>query len=433
MRARSCPDSRIIQFARPRTALGEVCPYGEESREESQRHWKGNLLNGFAEPVNAATLPTMRYSESFRRATVCLLMVVVVVSISNGASDDLRFTHAITRAQTLLAKELQPKVPGYCVAVAVEGNRVWEACAGYADLGIKSPVTPDTLFRVGSISKSITSVGLMLLVEQGRMDLDVPIQTYLPDFPEKNAPISLRLLAGHLSGIRNYRGDEALSSIRHENYRSRLEIFAHDPLVAAPGMRFRYSGYNWTLIEAAMAQVAGVDFPTFIRTRVLKPLGLEHTFAENAELAEVRGTKFYEVGKDGQFVLGRPIDVSFAWAVGGYLATARDLVSFGCALQHPGLLSERSLQWLFHSQKTTDGESTGYGIGWYVYEQPRVIYHTGWTVGGLSVLLILPDKHVVIAIVTNRGALNVGESHPLHIDLESIGFQVAKAFADTST
>jgi serine beta-lactamase-like protein LACTB len=133
------------------------------------------------------------------------------------------------------------KVPGMSVAVAVNGAIVWSEAFGYADLEAKKPATTTTRFRIGSVSKPLTSAGLALLVQQGKIDLDAPIQKYIPDFPQKDGVITTRLLAGHLSGIRNYQGSEAASRQEYPSLRAGLKIFENDPLIAPPGTKFSYA------------------------------------------------------------------------------------------------------------------------------------------------------------------------------------------------
>ena len=340
---------------------------------------------------------------------------------------------AIEQAGALLERELLPKVPGMSVAVAVNGSTVWSQSFGYADLVNKIPVTAKTRFRVGSISKPLTAVGLALMVERGQLDLDAPIQTYIPDFPKKSPPLTVRLLAGHLSGIRDYRRGEALSDIAYPDARTRLKIFEEDPLIALPGEKFSYASYNWNVIEVAMERAAQMDFPVYMQANVLGPMRLGDTRAEQSGEADAPRTEFYEADALGAFVPGPQIDNRHAWASGGYLSTAEDLVRFGSALLQPGFLKDSSLQTLFTAQTTHDGKPTGYGVGWFVFPQPRVIYHSGETVGGLSILLILPDTKTVVAILTNRGGFNAPEGHRLHFNLEEIGFKVARFFASLAT
>ncbi|HMD55597.1 MAG TPA: serine hydrolase domain-containing protein, partial [Phycisphaerae bacterium] len=162
---------------------------------------------------------------------------------------------AISQAREIIQTEWAAKVPGLSIAVSVDGAELWSQAFGYADLENQTPATPTTRFRIGSVSKPLTAAGLALLVEQGRLDLDVPVQTYIPDFPQKDGLITLRRLAGHLTGIRNYRGIEAISNRSFPNLRSGLKIFEDDPLEAAPGTKFSYASYNWNVIGAVMEAV----------------------------------------------------------------------------------------------------------------------------------------------------------------------------------
>src|SRR5262249_44514223 len=157
------------------------------------------------------------------------------------------------------------------------GIILWSQGFGYADLATKTPATPVTRFRVGSISKSLTAAGLALLVERGRINMDAPVQDYIPDFPQKGAILTLRLLAGHLSGIRNYRGSEALSDKPYPNLRSALKVFEDDSLVSLPGTKFSYSSYNWNVIGVAIEAAAKQDYLRFMQDNIFEPLGMTNT------------------------------------------------------------------------------------------------------------------------------------------------------------
>ena len=165
-----------------------------------------------------------------------------------------RYFPAIDSARTLVESFMAlTDVPGASVTVMVDGRIVWSEGFGYADLELGTPVRAGlTKFRIGSVSKPLTAAALGVLVDQGKIDLDAPIQTYVPDFPEKRGPVTLRLLAGHLAGIRHYRGAEFLSSTNYETVAEGLAIFAADTLLFAPGSAYSYSSYGWNLISAAI-------------------------------------------------------------------------------------------------------------------------------------------------------------------------------------
>src|SRR2546421_4022268 len=141
------------------------------------------------------------------------------------------------------------------------------------------PVTAETQFRIGSVSKPITAVAVALLYEQGKLDLDAPVQRYVPSFPDEGFPITTRQLAGHLAGIRHYRGDEFLLNRRFTSVLAGLTIFQGDSLLFPPGTKFSYSTYGWNLISAVVEAAAGRGFLSYMGRQVFRAPGTAPTAA----------------------------------------------------------------------------------------------------------------------------------------------------------
>src|SRR2546426_9120253 len=167
------------------------------------------------------------------------------------------FAAIVARERTLVCERLATQIPGVQVAVAVNGKLVWSEGCGYADAERQQPVTRETQFRIGSVSKPLTATAVVLLYERGKLDLDAPVQRYVPSFPDKGYPITTRQLAGHLAGIRHYRGDEFVLNRRFGSVGEGLTIFQDDSLLFPPGTRFSYSSYGWNLISAVIEGAAG--------------------------------------------------------------------------------------------------------------------------------------------------------------------------------
>jgi serine beta-lactamase-like protein LACTB, mitochondrial len=315
-----------------------------------------------------------------------------------------RFAAAIEQARKVAQEILARGIPGVSVAVARDGAIVWAEGFGFADLEQRVPVWPATRFRIGSISKPLTADAVALLYEQGRLDLDAPVQRYVPSFPEKGHVITTRELAGHLAGIRHYKDGEFDNPRHYASVLEGLAIFENDPLIAPPGTKFNYSSYGWNLISAVVESASAENFISYMRDHGFLPLGMRDTVAdENADIIEHR-SRFYERAADGHWSNSPYSDNSYKWASGGFLSTAEDLVRFGSAHLHPGLLKQPTLDLLFTSQRTKSGEETGYGIGWgtpHKGQRFARIGHTGGSTGGTSALEIYPDSKVVVAILTN--------------------------------
>jgi CubicO group peptidase (beta-lactamase class C family) len=315
-----------------------------------------------------------------------------------------RYAEAIDFGRLIMTAIMERSgTPGMSVAVAVDGKILWSEGFGYADAENRVPVWEETKFRIGSVSKPLTAAALGLLYEQGRLDLDAPVQRYVPSFPEKRWPVTSRQVAGHLAGIRHYRGDEWLSNRRYATVLEGLEIFQDDSLLFEPGERFSYSSYGWNLLSAVVEGASGVDFLTYMQDNVFGPLGMIHTVAEHTDSIIPQRTSFYQRAEDGRVLNAPYVDNSYKWAGGGFISTPEDLVRFGMAHLGEGFLARGTVEMLWTSQRTNDGSETGYGIGWGTgtIDGNRSVSHGGGSVGGTTFLLVLPERRAAVAMVGN--------------------------------
>ena len=337
-------------------------------------------------------------------------------------------------ARALIAGE---KLPGLSLAVAVNGEIVWAEGFRWADLENQTPVTPATLFRIGSVSETLTAAAVGLLSERARLDLDAPVQRYVPSFPEQKWPISTRQLMAHTSGIRHHRGEE--ETFRQFNCADdveRLAIFAGDPLRFRPGTEHFYSSYGWVLVGAVVAAAADEPYLEFMQREILTPLGMESTIPDIAGQSDPRSAHFYypHFMLDPRYGLqdAPAVDLSCILPAGGFLSTPSDLVRFGSAMMGDALLDPATVEALQTPVQLASGESTGQALGWAVQRAPMGADETptkivsqglgdavrrsflsattvgGHVSGGTAALLTVPEHRIAIAVATNvSGAGNV--------------------------
>jgi len=361
------------------------------------------------------------------KAVLLALIVLQTACVSQPAklpAVDARWNAARARAHAIACEKLAPNLPGFALAVAVDGRIVWSEAFGYADLAAKRPATPATQFRIGSVSKPLTADAVAQLYEQGKLDLDAPVQRYVPTFPDKGVPVTTRLLGGHLAGIRHYQGNEFLLNRRFATVTAGLAIFENDSLVAPPGTRFSYSSYGFNLISAVVEGASGGEqFLTYVSRHVLKPLHMTSTAPDKNDSLIPNRTRFYERDSSGNFVVAPTVDNSYKWGGGGFLSTAEDLVRFGSAHLQPGYLKAATLELLFTPQHTTSGEATEYGIGWFIATDTlghRYVYHGGGSVGGTTAFGVDRDSRVVIALVTNLSSAPLDAANEIRLVFDSV-------------
>jgi serine beta-lactamase-like protein LACTB len=314
------------------------------------------------------------------------------------------------------------KIPGLSIAVgrtdgtthgSAQGLR-WSATYGVADLASGAAITPDSVFPLGSTSKPLTALLLGQLVDEGRIDLDAPIATYVPTFRPPNAsadaPVTARLAAGHLSGIRDYdRAKGEYDNATHfDSVRAAVEIFAADPLVSVPGSRYLYSAYNFVLLSAAIESAAGAEFLAALDERLVRPLGLTRTGPNRAPVPDL--VTSYVTGFRGRIVAARVGDPSNKWAAGGLVSTPREMVAIGNAVLEGRVVTPETFTMLTTPQRLSDGSDSGagYGLGWRRGERTLsdgrvvpVVHHGGTGPGSMSFFVLYPSEGLVVSMQAN--------------------------------
>ncbi len=295
--------------------------------------------------------------------------------------------------------------PGAAICVMRDGRIVWSAGFGMADLEQQVPVTTTTRFRIGSVSKALTSAALGRLVETGQLDLDAPVQRYVPGFPVKRYPVTVRQVAGHLAGIRHYLEGEFENQKHYPSQTEGLAMFARDSLLFEPGTNFEYSSFGYNLLGAVVEGATGGDFRTYMNEQVFRRAGMTHTTAEHPDsIIPGRGRYYTRTDSTGPIVNAIYVNNTYKWASGGFVSTPEDLARFGDALLQGKLVKPETRDLLWTSMHTADGAATEYGIGWTVEADSagrRRVRHSGGSVGGTAHLIIYPEQRTVVALVVN--------------------------------
>src|SRR3954468_23735933 len=234
--------------------------------------------------------------------------------------------------QLVRAYVAEQNLPGVSVAVGVGSDVVWAEGFGWADLEKRVAVSPETMFRIGTASTALTAAAAGLLLQQGRLKLDEVIQAYVPEYPEKPWPVTLRQLMAHVAGVRNDGGDEGPLLSKHcERTGDALKAFSDSPLLFEPGTKFRFSSYGWILVSAGVKPAAEAEpFLTFMNKKVFAPLGMDHTVPDStsqpiANRATAYFPRFAAEPRYGPELM-RDLDYSCYSGSSVYLSTPSDLV-----------------------------------------------------------------------------------------------------------
>jgi CubicO group peptidase (beta-lactamase class C family) len=355
------------------------------------------------------------------------------VPSATDATPSRTWADAVERGRQVMRAGLsEQNLPGLSVAVGVGGDIVWAEGFGWANLERRVPVTPGTRFRIGTASITLTSAAVGLLLEKDRLALDEAIQTYVPEFPKKEWPVTLRQLMGHTAGVRSDSGDEGPLFSQHcERPVEALQHFAEGKLLFEPGTQYRYSRYDWIMVSAAVEAAAGEEFLTFMRQQIFDPLGMHDTRDDSLtkEIRDLATPYFPRYAADPRFGpdVMRPVDYSCYAGSSAFLSTPSDLVRFAIAINSGKLLKPATVQLLQTSQRLPSGEETGYGLGWDLEtvtlagEHTRVIGHDGDSLGGIvASLMTFPERRLVVAVTSNIS----------YADTPALALKIAEAFVE---
>lgn len=326
------------------------------------------------------------------------------------------------------------RTPGIAVAVAFHGRLLYSEGVGFADLDNLVSATGSTVYNIGSVSKVQTAVAVMQLVEQGKVSLDDPIQHYVPTFPDKGSPITIRHIMTHTSGIRHYRPTDFPESEDNENLQliasleEGIKLFKDDPLLFRPGEYYLYSSYAVNLLQGVVEKASGTAFEEYMRRCVWVPAGmLDTSFDIPARIVPHRARGYQiDKGKTLNWPYG---DLTYKFASGGMLSTAEDLVRFGSALNHGSLLKAETMALMYKPvepvlQYQEKGPPKQAAAAWRQALMWRILrdgagrtlpYHCGTVRGAGACLVNYPDQDLVVAVM-----FNAYDRHPGYDDAQSI-------------
>lgn len=313
------------------------------------------------------------------------------------------FSEAKKQAEKIILYLLENKIiPGASISVTQKGHTIWEQGYGWADIKQRTPILPEkTLFRVASVSKPISAVSLAKMQEQGLIDWNNSLYDYVVDFPRKPFDFTVKQLAGHLAGIRAYKGREVFSN-RFLSISEGIEMFSNDPLLFAPGTKYHYNSFDWNLVSLAMQKAANIPFETYIKEQVFVPLGMHNTLPDMGGLIPNQATPYTKGKQD--FYPSTPVNNFYKLAGGGFLSTSQDVARLGNAVLSWQFLSPEIQSEMLQSQCLDTGEETGYSIGWQSTNDwnGRLYYgHVGNGIGGYTWFYIYPESQVVIVMCFN--------------------------------
>jgi CubicO group peptidase (beta-lactamase class C family) len=350
-----------------------------------------------------------------RKHFLFVLVVVAFLSTATWAQvpNKEKVVTGAERAFEKVTKAYVAPGPGCAAAVSLNGETVFEKAFGFADLEHDVANTPQTIFESGSVAKQFTAASLVLLQQEGKLSLDDPVRKYIPELPDYGAPLTIRHLLNHTSGIRDWgtvmsltgagRGDRVI------NQDLALDVITHQrSLDFTPGAEYSYSNSGYNLAAIIVERVSKQKFPAFVEERLFKPLGMKNSSWRDDYQRIVPGrAQAYSRQGNGPWRLNMPF--MNVYGNGGMLTTVGDWIKWNAMLDSKSL-GAPLVDALETRGVLNDGRKITYALGLEVskYKGLKDVSHGGATAGYQTFLARYPDNKVSIAVMCNGTSPSAG-------------------------
>lgn len=328
-----------------------------------------------------------------------LALLLFVLALPLAAADDLA-----ARLDALAAKQFKADEPGAAILVSKGGKPLLRKGYGMADLEQGIPISPDHVFRLGSITKQFTAVAVLQLVESGKIALDAPITKYLPDAPVHGKTITVEHLLTHTSGIPSYTGKQDFRKRIAENLEPQdmIDMVAKDALEFDPGTKWSYNNSGYILLGMLIEKVSGMPYAEYLEKNVYPRAGLTSTrYGDNKPIVRGRVPGYTRSG--GKIVNADYLSMTIPYAAGSIISNVDDLARWNAAVAAGKVVDRKLLDKAWTGYRLANGDDTGYGYGWRsrTLSGERIIEHGGGIHGYSTHAMWLPAQDLYVAVLSN--------------------------------
>ena len=354
------------------------------------------------------------------RSTMSACLVLVVCAAAGYARPQ---APAVADAQVdAIFSRWSRETPGCAVGVARGGVPVLRKAYGMADLEHDVPNTPDTIFEAGSVSKQFTAAAVLLLARDGKLSLDDPARKYVPELPDYGAPLTIRHMLQHTSGLRDWGEVASIAgwprTTRVHTHDHVLDIVSRQKSLNFPsGTQYSYSNTGYNLSAVIVSRVSGQSFAEFSAARIFGPLGMTSTSWRDDHTRIVRGRAVAYAQRGDEFRINMPFEN--VHGNGGLLTTVGDLLKWNENFARPVVGDDAFVALQQEAGRFNDGRAHTYAMGLMLrnYRGVPEVHHSGSTAGYRAQLSRYPDQHVSVAVLCNVSSGNAGPAAQRVADL----------------
>jgi CubicO group peptidase (beta-lactamase class C family) len=297
----------------------------------------------------------------------------------------------------------QHQIPGLALTVVQNGKNIKTSAYGQANIELNVPVTPESVFEIGSITKQFTAAAILLLAQDGKLSVNDNIGRHLRNLPESWNNITVRHLLTHTSGLRNYTGLPGFELTRHLSQEKFIATIGAHPMTFKPGESWKYCNTGFNLLGFIIENVSKRPYWDFMNERIFQPLGMTHTTDRLPSQIIPNRADGYE--HTNHVLINRDYDLTDVFAAGALVSTIGDLSKWNAALDGEELLRAATKKQMWMPATLANGQptATGYGFGWLLesVEGRQVIGHGGSTSGFSASIQRFPEAKLAVIVLAN--------------------------------
>jgi len=338
-----------------------------------------------------------------KKALYLKYLLIVIIAISLNSQAKIYAQNLESTIDSLLQGKYPSNAPGATFLISKNGSIIYEKALGLANLELNVPMQMENVFEIGSMTKQFTAVSILMLVEQGKVNLDNEITKYIPDYPTHGKKITVHHLLNHTSGIKSYTSLKKLYGIDKYDLTpiELIDFFKNEPMDFNPGEKYKYNNSGYVILGNIIEKVSGLSYGEFVVKNIFEKLNMKNsTYGNHRKVIKNRASGYHlkENYQNSRFV-----SYTLSYAAGALISSVIDLNIWQQALVTNKLIKKETLQKAFSNYSLNNGEKTNYGYGWNIKTLgDKTSYeHGGFIFGFKSMGVYLPESGIYVVGLNN--------------------------------
>jgi CubicO group peptidase (beta-lactamase class C family) len=303
----------------------------------------------------------------------------------------------------LIQTKYESSSPGAAFLISKDGNVIYKKSFGLANLELNVPMRTESVFEIGSMTKQFTAIGILILMERGKLELNDEITKFIPDYPTHGKTITVHHLLNHTSGIKNYTSMKELRGIAKNNLTpiELIDFFKNEPMDFEPGEQFKYNNSGYIILGHIIESLSGKSYGSFIEENIFKKLNMTSSFyASHSKVIKNRVSGYHK--RDG-YINSMHISYTLPYAAGSLMSSVDDMLKWQESFKNNTLLDQSTLERAFTNYKLNNGDPINYGYGWHLREINGIHSreHGGSIFGFKSMGVYIPSKDIYVIGLSN--------------------------------